>query len=192
MSGNRRWRQFKGWFKGADHLIFEKGRGRYGWFQKKIFYRLISSEKKTLQGNTCIIGKTNFITKGLRKKILTQTKSPLTPLKSQMVGAYLIQVSSSARQHQTGRQSSTGESVFKKALCHLEETPTDYIKTVATSGIYVIYEDTSVADSWAAKTWSWDTKDPGGEWSKARFHRVTLSPQECSRGWGRGTVNIKE
>ena len=140
----------------------------------------------------CIIGKTNFITKGLRKKILTQTKSPLTPLKSQMVGAYLIQVSSSARQHQTGRQSSTGESVFKKALCHLEETPTDYIKTVATTGIYVIYEDTSVADSWAAKTWSWDTKDPGGEWSKARFHRVTLSPQECSWGWGRGTVNIKE
>ena len=68
----------------------------------------------------------NSITKGLRKKILTQTKSPLTPLKSQMVGAYLIQVSSSARQHQTGRQSSTGESVFKKALCDLEETPTDY------------------------------------------------------------------
>ena len=95
----------------------------------------------------CIIGKTNFITKGLRKKILTQTKSPLTPLKSQMVGAYLIQVSSSAGQHQTGRQSSTGESVFKKALCHLEETLTDYIKTVATTGIYVIYEDTSVADS---------------------------------------------
>ena len=74
----------------------------------------------------CMIGKTNSITKGLRKKILTQTKSPLTPLKSQMVGAYLIQVSSSAGQHQTGRQSSTGESVFKKALCDLEETPTDY------------------------------------------------------------------
>ena len=65
-----------------------------------------------------------------------------------MVGAYLIQVSSSAGQHQTGRQSSTGESVFKKTLCDLEESPTDYIKTVATTGIYVmIYEDTSVADS---------------------------------------------
>ena len=56
-----------------------------------------------------------------------------------MVGPYLMQVSSSARQHQTGRQSTAGESVFKKALCDLEETPTDYNKTVATTGIYVLY-----------------------------------------------------
>ena len=64
-----------------------------------------------------------------------------------MVGPYLIQVSWSARQHQTGRQSNTGESVFKKALCDLEETPTYYKKTVATSGIYALYENKSVADS---------------------------------------------
>ena len=50
-----------------------------------------------------------------------------------------MQVSSSARQHQTGRQSRAGESVFKKVLCDLEETPTDYNKTVATTGIYVLY-----------------------------------------------------
>ena len=56
-----------------------------------------------------------------------------------MVGPYLMQVSSSARQHQTGRQSSAGESVFKKALCDLEETPMDYNKTVANTGIYVLY-----------------------------------------------------
>ena len=57
----------------------------------------------------CIIGKTNSITRGLRKEILTHTKSAITSLKSQMVGPYLVQVSWSARQHQTGRQSGTGE-----------------------------------------------------------------------------------
>ena len=56
-----------------------------------------------------------------------------------MVGPYLMHVSSSARHHQTGRQSSAGESVFKKALCDLEETPMDYNKTVANTGIYVLY-----------------------------------------------------
>ena len=195
MSGNPRWWQFKGWFKGANHLIFEKGRDRYGWFQKKYpadWFRAKKNRARKYLPWLCIIGKTNSTTKGLRKKILTQTKSPITPVKTQMVGHYLIKflgllagpaeqfskcggpihliwsvfggsgvvlskipfiwkcvflnliqfffqvggrawpppapphARALAGQHQTGRQSSTGgcrESVFKKALYDLEETP---------------------------------------------------------------------
>ena len=94
-AGNQRWWQFKGRFKGADHLTFEKGRGRYGWFQKKISCRLISSEKKILQGNTrhtvALDSRENkFYYWRFAKKTPTQTKSPITPVKTQMVGPYLI------------------------------------------------------------------------------------------------------
>ena len=75
---------------GAHHLTFDGG---YGWFRKKISRRLISSEKKSCIETPalhwlCMSGEKNSITSGSEKRILTQTKSPISLppfLKSQMI-----------------------------------------------------------------------------------------------------------
>ena len=66
----------------GDHLTFEGSGGGYGWFQK-ISCRLISSKEKScvecLPHSGFVCQGKNAINRGLGKKILTQTKSPIPP-----------------------------------------------------------------------------------------------------------------